>query len=350
MTAQPDQDRPHARPPAAPRFRVPADDADDYAEGPAADRRRFLRRHTGADLRHVGHYSVDPSSLRGNTEHFTGVAQVPIGVAGPLRMLGEHARGDFYVPLAATEGALVASYNRGMRVLAESGGVEATVVESAMQRAPVFVMADARAGREFGRWVEDHLEDIRKAAEETTRTGRLIGIDQHAVGPLRYLRFNYSTGDAAGQNMTSRATYAACRWIEANYPERLRYMLSGNIETDKKHSRINMLETRGRRVVAEATIPNSVFEDLLGVDTATLFWARQIQSAGSFLVGSASNGSHAANGLAALFIATGQDVADVAESHTAVTYTQLLDNGDYYWSVTLPSLIVATVGGGTALA
>jgi hydroxymethylglutaryl-CoA reductase (NADPH) len=150
--------------------------------------------------------------------------------------------------------------------------------------------------------------------------------------------------------MTGKATFAACEWIQANYPGDTRYILSGNIDTDKKHSRINMLLTRGRRVVAEAVLDKDVLKRLMGVDTETLFWARQIQMAGSFLVGSANNGAHAANGLTAMFIATGQDVANVSEAHAAVSYTQLLPDGNYYWSITLPALIVASYGGGTGLA
>jgi hydroxymethylglutaryl-CoA reductase (NADPH) len=275
---------------------------------------------------------------------------VPIGLAGPIRINGEHAQGDFYVPLATSEGTLVASYNRGMRLLTESGGVKATVVEQSMQRGPVFILADALAAREFGRWVDEHYALIKGAAEATTRSGKLINIGQYSVGPLRYLRFNYTTGDAAGQNMTGKATLAACEWIHKNYPGEARFILSGNIDTDKKHSRINMLLTRGRRVVAEAVIRNDLLKSIMGVDTKTLFWARQISMAGAFLVGSANNGAHAANGLTALFIATGQDVANVSESHAGIVYAQLLDSGDYYWSITLPSLIVATYGGGTGLA
>jgi hydroxymethylglutaryl-CoA reductase (NADPH) len=274
---------------------------------------------------------------------------VPIGVAGPLLLAGEHARGEFYVPLATTEGTLVASYNRGMRLLTESGGVRTTVVEDHMQRSPVFVLDDALQAREFGAWLDEHEAEVRAAAESTTRSGRLTYIGQYQIGPLRYLRLNFTTGDAAGQNMTGKATLAACEWIRANHPDHPAFLLSGNMDTDKKHSRINMLLTRGKRVVAEATIKNDLLTSLMGVDAAELFRARQISAAGSFLVGSANNGAHAANGLTALFIATGQDVANVSESHAGVVYTQLLDNGDYYWSITLPALIVATYGGGTGL-
>lgn len=337
--------------PALPaQARIPRDRQNDYTDAMAAKRREFLREQTGADLSHVGRYSFDPAMLPGNVENFIGVAQVPIGTAGPIRIHGEHAAGDFYIPLATTEGTLVASYNRGMHLLTACGGVKTTVVKESMQRAPVFELEDARASRQFGAWIEENFASIKAAAEATTRAGKLMDIGQYAVGPLRYLRFNYTTGDAAGQNMTAKATFAACQWIEANYPAAAHSIFSGNIETDKKHSSMNMLMTRGRRVVAEAVVRRDALRRFMGVDTGGMFRARQILMTGAFLAGSANNGAHAANGLAALFIATGQDVANIAESHAAISYGQLLDNGDYYWSITLPALIVATYGGGTGLA
>lgn len=329
---------------------VPRSREADYTPEQAAVRREFVLARTGADLRHVGHYSVDPASLPGNIENFTGVAQVPIGLAGPLRIDGEHAVGDFYIPMATTEGTLVASYNRGMRLLSEAGGVRTTVVDDRMQRAPVFVMADARAAVTLASFVRERFDEIAEAAQATTSIGRLVEIEQYHVGPLLYLRFDYTTGDAAGQNMVGRATLAACEWIAENGPGVDRFMLSGGIDTDKKHSAINVLQTRGKRVVAEATIPAHLLRDIMGVEPADLFWARQLSQTGAFLARSANNGAHAANGLTALFIATGQDVANVSESHAGIVYTQLLDSGDYYWSITLPALIVATVGGGTGLA
>jgi hydroxymethylglutaryl-CoA reductase (NADPH) len=330
--------------------RIPREKQDDYTTQLAGRRREFLQEQTGASLDHVGQFSFDSHAVAGNVENFTGVAQVPIGIAGPLRINGEEAQGDFYVPLATTEGTLVASYNRGMRLLSECGGVRTTVVDDQMQRAPVFIFEDAVEARSFGEWVDQHLPEIRAAAERTTRSGRLTYIGQYQVGPLRYLRVNYTTGDAAGQNMTGRATLAACEWIKANYPGDAEYVLSGAIDTDKKHSQINMLLTRGKRVVAEAVIRNDVLQRLMGVDTKTIYDYRQVGMVGGFLAGSSYNGAHAANGLTAIFIATGQDAANISESHAGITYARLLDNGDYYWSVTLTSLIVATYGGGTGLA
>jgi hydroxymethylglutaryl-CoA reductase (NADPH) len=330
--------------------KIPRDPANDYTAEQAALRRDFARRRTGVALSHVAHFSLDPATVSGNTENFIGVAQVPIGLAGPLLIEGEHAKGRFYVPLATTEGTLVASYNRGMRLLTECGGVRTTIVEEYMQRTPAFILENALEARRFGEWVEERFAEIKAEAEKTTSAGKLVNIGQYAVGPLRYVRFNYTTGDAAGQNMTNKATLAACEWIMANYPGTARYLLSGNLDTDKKHSSANMILTRGKRVVAEAVIDRSILRGLMGVDTADLFHNRQVSQAGSFLAGSANNGAHAANGLTALFIATGQDVANIAESHAGIVYTQLLGNGDYYWSITLTSLIVATYGGGTGLA
>ena len=330
------------------RDRVPRNAEDDYTEAQAGLRRAFAKERSESTLTHVGSYSVDPASVAGNIENFLGVAQVPIGLAGPLVIDGEHVQGEVYVPLATTEGTLVASYNRGMRVLAESGGVKTTVSREAMQRAPMFQLEDARAARELGSWIDAHLHDIRERAERTTRFGKLVDIQQFPMGPCLYTRFNYTTGDAAGQNMTGRATLAACEWIREQTGAR--FMLTGSMDTDKKHSMANTLLTRGRRVVAEALLPRPVLHARLGLTPEQLLEARQLHAIGGLMAGSAYNGAHAANALAALFIATGQDVANVAESHAGLTYTYITEDGDYYWSLTLPALIVGTTGGGTGLA
>lgn len=331
------------------RNSIPRDKNNDYSVEGSAHRRDFLTEMTGASLAHTGSYSFEPGILAGNIENFIGVAQVPVGLAGPLLVHGEHAEGEFYIPLATTEGALVASYNRGMKVIHESGGARVTVTADHMQRSPVFLFDSARSARDFGDWIDASINAIRSVAESTTSVGKLQSITQFAVGPLLYLRFDFSTGDAAGQNMVSKATLAACQWITENNPSHPEFILSGNIDTDKKHSQINMLMGRGKRVIAEVTTPRRVLENLLGVTPEKLFRARQISQAGAFLVGSANNGAHAANGLTALYLATGQDVANVSESHGGLLYTQLLESGDYYWSITLPSVIVATRGGGTGL-
>ncbi len=329
---------------------IPRSKHDNYSEDIIADRQKFVAAQTGVRLHHVAAMSFDPAVLPGNIENPIGAAQVPIGLAGPLLVNGEHAQGSFYVPMATTEGTLVASYSRGMRLLSEIGGVKATVVERFMQRAPVFHFEDAQQARNFGVWLESQLDHLKQAAESTTSVGKLSHVEQYSVGPMKYLRFNYTTGDAAGQNLCGKATLAACQWIVAHYRHPTRFTLSGAIDTDKKHSQINTLHSRGARVVAEAVVPNDVLKKQMRVDATAVYRARQVSMVGGMLAGTSNNGLHAANGLAAIFIATGQDVANIAESQAGITYIDLRENSDLYWSITLPSLIVATYGGGTGLA
>jgi hydroxymethylglutaryl-CoA reductase (NADPH) len=332
------------------RRKVPRDRDDDYTPGAAAARRAFLCEQTGVELAHVSQSSFDPAILPGNVEHFIGVAQVPIGVAGPLLVNGEHAQGEFYVPLATSEGSLVASYNRGMKMLHEAGGVTTTILDDAMQRAPAFVFESAREARAFGEWLTDHFAEIKQAAETTTRTGRLRGIEQYSASRILFTRFDYTTGDAAGQNLTGKATAAACAWITESYAGITNFYLESNFATDKKSSQVNVMRTRGKRVVAEATIPAALIDEHMHTSSERLFRARQVSNLGGFMAGVNNNGAHSANGIAALFIATGQDAANVAESSAALGFSELLPNGDYYASITIPSLIVATYGGGTGLA
>jgi hydroxymethylglutaryl-CoA reductase (NADPH) len=337
---------------AAPeRIPVPRDRDNDYTREAARARLEFARERTGAAPEHVASYSFDPAILSGNIEAFIGVAQVPIGLAGPLLVNGEHAQGEFYVPLATAEGTLVASYNRGMRLLHEAGGVTTTILDDRMQRAPAFVFPSAREARAFGAWLDEHFEEIRQAAEATTRSGKLQDIEQYSASRMLFTRFNYTTGDAAGQNLTGKATQAACKWIRANYDGGMEhYFLESNFATDKKSSQVNMLRTRGKRVVAEATVPRDLIQRLMHADVDLLWRARLVSNLGGFMSGVNNNGAHSANGITALFIATGQDAANVAESSAAFNYSEVLPNGDYYVSITIPSLIVATYGGGTGLA
>ena len=329
--------------------RIPRDKDNDYSRDMASQRAAFVSEMTGASLDTVSSYTIDPASTRGNIENFTGTVQVPLGVAGPLKIVGEHANGEFYIPMATSEGTLVASYSRGMRVISECGGARTTVVKHSMQRAPVFLLDNALEARELGHWLEENLDAIRGVVKTSSRTARLNEIEQYVVANMLYTRFCYTTGDAAGQNMTGKATLLACEWVRATHPLQPRFILSGNTDTDKKHSMMNMIRTRGKRVVAEFILKRDVAKELLRVDTQWLYRFRQIANVGTMQAGAAYAGAHSANGITAMFIATGQDVANVAESHAGLNYGELLDNGDFYWAVTLPALICATHGGGTGL-
>ena len=334
--------------PRSPRHEVPRL-ARDYTTAAAERRMAFLREATGAGPEHLGRYSFDPSVLAGNIENFVGVAQVPIGIAGPLLVDGEHARGTFYVPLATTEGTLVASYNRGMKLLYAAGGVRTTVVADVMQRAPAFGFDSAREARAFGDWVTANFAAIKSEAEATTQAGRLHDIEQFPASRFLFLRFNFTTGDAAGQNLTAKATRRACAWIQANYAGIRQFYLEANLATDKKNSHLNILHTRGKRVTAEATIPADLVHQVMHTTPAEMFRARQVSNLGGLMAGVNNNGNHSANGIAALFTATGQDIANVAESSAALVHAELLADGSYYYSITIPALIVATYGGGTGL-
>lgn len=327
-----------------------AKDGANYSPEVIASRRRFVEEFTGATLTHVSHYSFDPQRLTGNIENFTGVAQVPIGFAGPLLVHGEHARGEFLIPLATTEGTLVASYSRGMKLLNLAGGVTCTVSDDKMQRAPVFVFDTARGARDFREWVDAHLAQIRHEAETTSSVAKLLYIDVYLANKFAYLRFNFSTGDAAGQNMVGRATFAGCSWILDHYPGVERFYLESNFATDKKASQINIMRTRGKRVTAEAVIPHALLQQVMRVEPESLHYHNQVANIGAFLSGANNNGLHSPNGITAMFIATGQDVANVAEGSAGIIYSEITPAGDLYLSITIPSLIVATHGGGTGLA
>ncbi|HLY20030.1 MAG TPA: hydroxymethylglutaryl-CoA reductase [Bryobacteraceae bacterium] len=329
---------------------LPRDEHDDYSPEVIRQRQAVIQQLTGVEPHHITRFSFDPHMVKGNCENFVGVAQVPVGCAGPLRVRGEHADGEFLIPLATSEGTLIASHNRGIKALNACGGVKSTVVGDAMQRAPVFVFADARAGREFVAWVNANIDRIREEAEATSSIAKLLYVDPYVANKFVYLRFNFSTGDAAGQNMVGRATFAACSWILDQYQGITHFYLESNFATDKKASQINIMRTRGKRVTAEATITREVLVEQLRVEPEKLAYHYGVANVGAFLSGANNNGAQSANGITAMFIATGQDVANVAESSAGILYTEMTPGGDLYISLTIPSLIVATYGGGTGLA
>jgi len=237
-----------------------------------------------------------------------------------------------------------------MKVLNSSGGVKCTVIGDSMQRAPVFVFDSAQEARDFVKWVQENIAKISEEAEATSSVAKLQYIDPYLASKFAYLRFNYSTGDAAGQNMVGRATFAASSWILDNYPGIRHFYLESNLATDKKASQVNIMHTRGKRVVAEATLKRNVLIEQMRVEPESLSYHNNVSNIGAILSGANNNGAHSANGITAMFIATGQDVANVSESSAGIIYTEMTPEKDLYISITIPSLIVATYGGGTGLA
>ncbi|MDV3104808.1 hydroxymethylglutaryl-CoA reductase (NADPH) [Thermococcus waiotapuensis] len=313
-------------------------------------RRKALEKKLGVKLDNIGHYSLDPNQLIGkNIENMIGVVQIPMGVAGPLKINGEYARGEFYIPLATTEGALVASVNRGCSALTEAGGVKTTIIDDKMTRAPLLKCPDARKAREVAEWVKNNLDYLQeKAVSKITRHGKLRGVKPFIVGNNLYLRFEFETGDAMGMNMVTIASEEIMNVIEEEFPEVKYLALSGNLCVDKKPNALNFIEGRGKTVIAEAVIPREIVEKKLKTTPELIAEVNYRKN----LIGSAQAGSygfnaHFGNIVGAIFLATGQDEAQVTEGSHGITLAEVTPEGDLYISVTMPSLEIGTVGGGT---
>ncbi len=323
---------------------------DDHADADtAAEARRLLaERETDTDLSAIGSYSFAAADAEANIENMIGGAQIPMGIAGPVAVDGGAADGEFYLPLATTEGALLASVNRGLSAIHNSGGATARVTASGMTRAPVFQVAGVAEAEEVVQWVDDNTDNLREAAESTTSHGELLAVDPYVVGDNVFLRFVYDTKDAMGMNMATIATREASELVESETPARL-VALSGNLCSDKKPAAINAIEGRGRSVTADVTLSRELVEERLNTTPEAMAEGNTRKN----LIGSAKAASlgfnaHAANTVAAVFLATGQDAAQVVEGANAITTMEARED-ELYASISFASLEVGTVGGGTRL-
>jgi hydroxymethylglutaryl-CoA reductase (NADPH) len=312
-----------------------------------ARRRTWVEQRCEASLAHIGACSFDPELMRGNIENPIGVAQIPLGVAGPVLIRGQCARGLFYVPMATTEGALIRSYERGMVALTRSGGIETAVLADENQTAPAFLFPDVETATAFSEWAPPRLAQFQAAAAATTRHGRLKSVACYQAGRQVILNLGFSTGDAQGMNMIVKATDAVCRWVESAYPG-ARYLLFSGLCSEKRASGFLLTRGKGKRVTAGCLIPHKVLKLYLHVTADDLFRVWQASVMGHLQAGAIGYNAHAANGLAAIFIATGQDVANVVNAACTLTCFEPHSDG-LYVSTTLPALSVATVGGGTGL-
>ena len=309
-----------------------------------------IERNTGADLSPLTTPQPveDTESLRGNIENFIGLTQVPTGVIGPLLINGSAARGNFYAPLATTEGALVASFNRGAKATREAGGITSVCIEEEVQRAPVFQFTDLPTAGHFLQWVTAHRARFDEIVGQTSRYAKLKDIDIRLEGNHVTLVFAYTCGDAAGQNMVTLCTDRVCKYILAECPTRpRRFFVEGNYSGDKKATALSLTHVRGKKVTAEVHLPREVVEGTLATTAEKLrqYWVAA--ATGIAQSGALGLQGHIANGLTALYLACGQDVACVAESALGITRYEPEGDGGVYASVTLPALIVGTVGGGT---
>lgn len=312
-------------------------------------RARVLEARSGKSLTSVASTSLDFERLVGkNIENPIGGVTIPVGVVGPIMIHGSVAQGEVYLPLATTEGALVASVNRGASATLRSGGVVTRILRDGMTRAPLFKTNSVDQSLEAKRWIEDNFARLKSATEETTRHGRLEGVQVFIAGSNMFVRFTFDTGDAMGMNMVTIATQKACAVIEEKTHAKL-VSLSGNMCTDKKPAHINALLGRGKSVVAEARIKRDVVEKILKTTPEEIVDVNiRKNMVGSSLSGSFAQNAHFANVIAASFIALGQDPAQVVECSQGSTFAETRGD-ELYFSITLPTLEVGAVGGGTWL-
>lgn len=312
------------------------------------ERRQAVEAFTGAQLPTIASCPYDPQLAERNVENMIGTVPVPVGFVGPLRVKGDRAEGEFLVPLATTEGALLASVNRGCSVITATGGAASVVVKDEMTRAPVFRVRDVRHAVQAATWVVENFMALKAAAEATTRHGRLLSAKPFVVGRSLFIKFAYSTGDAMGMNMATIASEAAARLIE-NETGAVMVSVSGNLCVDKKPSAMTYISGRGKLVLADVTVPRALLEERMhATPEAVAETCFRKCGVGSSLSASLGFNAHIANMLAAVYIATGQDPAQVAEGSMGTTTAEVVD-GDLYLSVRLPAVEVGTVGGGTRL-
>ncbi len=285
-----------------------------------------------------------------NIENYIGTLKVPVGLVGPLRVNGLFAQGEFLLPLATTEAALVASCNRGANLITEAGGCTAMLVNEGVSRAPGFIFNNLREAGVFVVWLEGCLEEFKREVKKTTGHGALIDMAVTVEGNHVYLIFEYHTGDASGQNMVTIATEQICTYILQNTPVQPKaWFVEANLSGDKKASFQSYQAVRGKKVAAEVTIPEALIKKYLHTTPAELAEYWRLSAIGGSLSGTIGMQGHYANGLAALYLSCGQDVACVSESAIGTTRLEMTAAGDLYGSVNLPNLMVGTVGGGTSL-
>ncbi len=326
---------------------LPRNRKNDYSREAIRDRLEKLSGLNGRPLKHLEQSAVDPGLTKGNIENIIGFSQVPVGVMGPIAVNGSHARGEFFVPLSTTEGALVASYNRGARAITLSGGANVLIYRDMIQRAPLFVLKNVFMAAEFIKWFDSSFEILRKIAGDTTAHGVLESFHSFVQGRIVFIRLNYSTGDAMGMNMVTKATHEICNYIQGNFPIE-QFVIESNMAVDKKPSAINTILGRGKSVTAEVFFTEKVISRLLRTTASEIDLAYKRQVAGGQTGGVLGSNGHVANGLAAIFLACGQDLANLSESCVGYIYTETIGK-DLYVSLNMPSLIIGTVGGGVSL-
>ncbi|KAL6217894.1 hypothetical protein ACLB2K_011111 [Fragaria x ananassa] len=318
----------------------------------ASIRREALQRITGKSLEGLPLEGFDYESILGQCcEMPVGYVTIPVGIAGPLMLDGR----EFSIPMATTEGCLVASTNRGCKAINLSGGASSVLLKDGMTRAPVVRFNSARRAAELKFYMEDpeNYETISMVFNKSSRFGRLQSVQCAVAGKNLYMRFCCSTGDAMGMNMVSKGVQNVLDFLQNDFPDMDVIGISGNYCSDKKPAAVNWIEGRGKSVVCEAVIKGDIVTKVLKTKVAALVELNMLKN----LTGSAIAGvlggfnAHASNIVSAVYLATGQDPAQNIESSHCLTMMEAINDGnDLHVSVTMPSIEVGTVGGGTQLA
>ena len=319
-----------------------------YTQADTEARQQWLKEQTGHQ---VPEFALDsPENLKGLIENHLGYVGLPMSVSGPLKIDGTYARGDFYVPLCTVEGTLSFSMTRGFYLTHRSGGIKTQHVKQELSRAPVFRFKEIDEAMTFLDKVDEHYDAIKAAAESTTKHGKLLRIDKHPIHNRVILDFIYDTAEAAGQNMVTMSTDAACRYIVDNLSNGAPYkfLVESGFNADKNPAHRSLIMGRGHHVISSIQIPNRLCKKLMRVGVDELLEARTDKQLGSQMAGALGFNLHTANALAALYLALGQDVACVSENAVGVaTYEKRGD--DLYSTLSMPSMTVGTVGGATRL-
>jgi len=324
----------------------------EYSEAARAERLAWAEALGGTDLSRLGERPVDARALTGNLENYVGTVVVPVGLAGPLRFAGDRVSGWRVAPLATTEGALVASTSRGATALSRAGGVRTRVLGQRLMRVPFFEFHDAATAQAFTRWLPAHRPALEAVIGEVSSHARLVELESVQVGRDVHVSFVYETADAAGQNMTTATTWHALQWMEAPLAAAgivpRHWQIEAAFSGDKRVSFANLIRGRGTRAVAEVLLPADVVRHVLKVEPDRLVAGHRHMARASVMAGEVGRTANAANIVAALFLSTGQDVACVHESALGFLTVEA-DGDDVYAAMTLPSLAIGTVGGGTHL-
>ncbi|MBC7542545.1 MAG: 3-hydroxy-3-methylglutaryl-CoA reductase [Candidatus Sericytochromatia bacterium] len=318
-------------------------------------RRQWIEQAHDCDLHGMsGEDRLSAERFRNNIESQVGFIQIPVSAAGPLLIHGEHAQGIFYVPLATTEGALSASATRGAKAATLSGGVTVRVVSDQMMRAPLFVFESLVQSMAFVAWIGDHLAEIHAIAKEHTRHGRLRTIEPVVLGDSVCVKLAYHTGDAYGANMVMACNHAISQWALAAFPAEtgisvLDHYVDSQMSAEKKVNYMTYAtSTHGKRVVAECLLKRDVIQAVLKTTAEDLFEALVSGTGPAWAAGVMGYNINFANIVAAIFAATGQDLATIPESSQGQLSFRLQEDGLYIGSL-MPNLVVATVGGGVGL-